>query len=234
MKKVFILFLLASAAGVLHADDTTGSSSQSQGTKGNGSSYSGALQQYGNQGQTSSDQTQGTATDTQLSSKIQSALGIIQGKYDNVTVTISGGNVTLQGTVNAQADKDSLGSLVGGISGVRSVNNLVTVQSSSSGANSSGYSTGYQNTETTTSKYSSGSQGSNTPSSTSGSGSQSNTPSSTYGSGSQSSTPSSTYGSGSQSSTPSSTYGSDSQKSTNGGTTNPDNSSGETPSNVRY
>lgn len=92
-------------------------------TGGNGYNYSSSTTQYG-----ASTTTLNGTTDDILKTQVQNALATYQAKYQNVTVTLSGGNITLQGTVGSQDDKNALGSLVGGIPGVRSVNNLVTVQ----------------------------------------------------------------------------------------------------------
>lgn len=87
--------------------------------------------------------TYGNIDDQSITTQVQNTLGSYQSKYSNVTVSVASGNVTLKGSVNSQEDKDNLGALVGGINGVRSINNQVTVQGSSQ--NPQNYSNGSNN-----------------------------------------------------------------------------------------
>ena len=143
MKKTLALFVLTGCMGLLNAQGNYGGQGQMQGQPmqgqpmmqgGNqggyqnsyqgGSSYSGSTQQNGSQGQYAG------VSDQALSSQIQNMLSSpqYQNKYSNVTANLNSGNVTLQGMVNSQDDKDSLGALIGGINGVKSVSNQVTIQ----------------------------------------------------------------------------------------------------------
>lgn len=146
MKKIFAFFVLTSCVGLLHAQDSSnqgqpqqGQPPQRGGYQGGGTSYSSGSVQYSSHDQPSSQNgvqgLMGGITDQALTSQIQNWLssGQYQGKYNNVTATINSGNVTLQGTVNSQEEKDALGALVGGVNGVKSVTNQVTVQGSSQG-----------------------------------------------------------------------------------------------------
>jgi osmotically-inducible protein OsmY len=144
MKKFFILAMLASSAGLLHAQGYNNSQNQygSRQQYGNQSQYN---YQYG-QGQYGQSMQYGDTSDQSLTSQIQNTLSSsqYQGKYNNVNASVNSGNVTLTGTVNSQNDKDSLGSIIGGINGIRSVNNQVQVQGMGQGQ-------GYRPCATTTS-----------------------------------------------------------------------------------
>lgn len=69
--------------------------------------------------------------DQTLTSRIQDSLSsTFTNRYDNVTVTVNNGYVTLQGTVASQSDKDDLEKKVGSMDGVRGVKNQVTISQS--------------------------------------------------------------------------------------------------------
>lgn len=151
MKKALMLLAITGCAGFLHAQgpyyqqDTSSYQAQPQQIQkppannmqqGNGknNSYSSYSQEQNNSSQPTSDQS--------LQSTIQNALQSAQSqnKYKEVSATVNSGNVVLSGSVDAQADKDALGGMIGGINGVRSVTNQVTVKGNGQQGSSQGYS----------------------------------------------------------------------------------------------
>lgn len=161
MGKIFALFILTASMNLLHAQGVSnqnqqGSSSQSTGSMQYnnqvqpGVHNQGAQGQYGTQGHQNSG-----VTDQMLNSQIQNLLSSsqYQNRFSNVTATVNTGNVTLQGTVSSQDDKDALGALIGGINGIRSVYNQVTLQSSSQeSSNGGGYPNNKAGSQNTSSK----------------------------------------------------------------------------------
>lgn len=154
MKKILTLVVLSSTAFALHADYKNGDSrgqypgqqyqgqSPQQPIQGRG--YSSTYETAPSTSTQSSTTTQsrtysstpyqggaapqqyGGNSDQALLSKVQSTLS--GSKYSNITANVKNGVVTLQGDVSTVEDKVSLGALIGGIDGVQSVNNQVTVQ----------------------------------------------------------------------------------------------------------
>lgn len=144
MKKILALCVITSCASFLQAETSntnlqqkrTQTQAQQTPTQGGGYSsyesnptnstqnktYPGQAYQNG----TPPQHTSSVINDQTLSSKIQNTLSGT--KYSNITAKVDKGVVTLQGVVSLPEDKVSLGALIGGIDGVQSVNNLVTVQ----------------------------------------------------------------------------------------------------------
>ena len=67
--------------------------------------------------------------DQAFTSQIQRAVtAFFSGKYQDVSITLSKGYVTLTGTVPSQEDKQTLEKLFRGIYGVKGVNNQLSIQ----------------------------------------------------------------------------------------------------------
>ncbi|HEY4832443.1 MAG TPA: BON domain-containing protein [Waddliaceae bacterium] len=170
MKKIVAIFILTSCASLLQADYSNGnaqgnnypSQTQRMQNQSPGNGYSSSYESTQTKTMQSKSQnggaskTQNGSSDQVLYAKIQNALSnsSYMGKYDNVTASVSNGNVTLQGSVNSQDDKNTLGAIVAGIDGVKSVTNQVTVQGGNGSQKSGkGYSSSSNSSSSYQSKY---------------------------------------------------------------------------------
>lgn len=79
--------------------------------------------------------------DRKLGKKIRDELagGWFTKSYDNITVSVRDGNVTLRGTVPTQEDKNKVVEKVGNIEGIRNINNLIMVQGDRGGTDRATY-----------------------------------------------------------------------------------------------
>ncbi len=93
-----------------------------------------------------------SASDMQLNTKIRNEVsrGILWDSYKKVTLNTNNGNVTLDGTVDSQSDKDKLINSVKKVDGVKSVQSNLTIdngdQSNSSDMNANRNSNSNRNT----------------------------------------------------------------------------------------
>lgn len=69
------------------------------------------------------------ADDQSITSRIQQALqAAFAGKYNNVSITVSRGYITLKGSVPSQEEKENLEQLIRSIFGVKGVTNQITIK----------------------------------------------------------------------------------------------------------
>lgn len=108
--------------------------SQGQYSQGYQGSY--GSQGYGNTSNENMDNSMNMNSDQKMAAQIKDDLkSMFSNKYNNVNVSVRNGQVTLQGSVATQDDKNSLEQKVRGMNGVQNVINQVNVQQSNNRTN---------------------------------------------------------------------------------------------------
>ena len=131
MKNVLVLFIVASSVS-LFADYGNVRPGTQGNTPSQGSQYYSPSPNL--RGRYAADQTPqnpspSAQNDQAFTSQIQRAvMAFFSGKYQEVSITLSKGYVTLTGTVPSQEDKETLEKIFRGIYGVQGVNNQLTIK----------------------------------------------------------------------------------------------------------
>lgn len=140
MKKLLILLIVASSVSLFANYNHSGYGSQGYGLNQNGNNNQ--RQTQGSQyyppttnlrGRYAADQapqnpSPNTQNDQSFTGQIQhAARAFFSGKYQDVSINLSKGYITLTGTVPSQEDKETLEKFFLGIYGVQGVNNQLTV-----------------------------------------------------------------------------------------------------------